>query len=432
MPTFNERLAHAWNIFTGKEPINQNEGYVSYTKPDRVKVNYVNDRTIITSIYNRIAVDCASVDIRHVDVDDNGRYVKEREKSSLNYCFSIEANKDQTGRNLIQDLVMTMFNVGCVAVVPTRTSFNPNETDAYQIEELRVGIIKQWYPEKILVTVYDEDRCIDKDIYVAKRNAAIIENPFYSIMNSPNGILRRLVRKLSVLDQLDDKSLSGKLDLLIRLPYTLKSDARKEEAKKRRQDLEEQMSSKLGIGYIDGTEQIVQLNRPLENNIMPQIEYLTRMLYGQLGNEDIWNGKASEQVMMNYYTHTVEPIMVAITEEFKRKFLSKTAITKKQSIMFFRDPFKLVTINNIADIGDKFTRNEILTSNEVRALIGMKPSSEPNADELRNKSLYPEESGAQNQPKSADDYEIDESKIQGLNPEDIDNMSDEEIANLVK
>lgn len=390
MPTFNERLAHAWNIFTGKEPISQNEGYVSYTKPDRVKVNYVNDRTIITSIYNRIAVDCASVDIRHVDVDENGRYVKEKD-TSLNYCFSIEANKDQTGRNLIQDLVMTMFNVGCVAVVPTRTSFDPNETDAYKIEELRVGIIKQWYPEKILVTVYDEDRCIDKDIYVAKRNAAIIENPFYSIMNSPNGILRRLVRKLSVLDQLDDKSLSGKLDLLIRLPYTLKSDARKEEAKKRRQDLEEQMSSKLGIGYIDGTEQIVQLNRPLENNIMPQIEYLTRMLYGQLGNEDIWNGKASEQVMMNYYTHTVEPIMVAITEEFNRKFLSKTAITQKQRIMFFRDPFKLVTINNIADIGDKFTRNEILTSNEVRALIGMKPSSEPNADELRNKSLYPED-----------------------------------------
>lgn len=392
MPTFGERLAHAWNAFMNKDPtIYQNEGYSSYSRPDRVRLNYGNDRTIITSIYNRIAVDCAAVDVRHVRVDENGRYKDELRNSSLNYCLSVEANRDQTGRNLIQNLVMTMFDKGCAAVIPVKTSFNPNVSDSYEIKELRVGTIEEWYPDKIKVLVYDEDRCMDRSIIVKKDNAAIIENPFYSLMNAPNGILRRLIRKLAILDTLDENTVSGKLDLIMQLPYALKSDLRKEQASKRRKELEDQMNSKLGIGYIDGTEKIIQLNKPLENNLMSQVEYLTRMLYSQLGDEEIWKGKASEQVMLNYYTHTIEPIMVAISEEMHRKFLSKTAITEGQAIMFFRDPFKLVTINNIADIGDKFTRNEILTSNEVRSLIGMKPSKEPNADELRNKSLYPED-----------------------------------------
>lgn len=392
MPTLGERLSHAWNAFMNNDyDYNQNEGYSTYTRPDRVRLNYGNDRTIITSIYNRIAVDCASVDVRHVEVDENGRYVDEIRNSSLNYCLSTEANRDQTGRNLIQNLVMMMFDKGSVAVIPTHTTFNPNISDSYEIKELRVGSIEKWYPDKIQVMVYDENTCKDRSIIIKKSNAVIIENPFYALMNAPNGILRRLIRKLSILDTLDDKTLSGKLDLIMRLPYTLKSDLRKQQAEERRKELEDQMNSKLGLGYIDGTEQIIQLNRPLENNLMSQVEYLTRMLYSQLGDEEIWKGKASEQVMLNYYTHTIEPIMVAITEEMKRKFLSKNAITRGQSIMFFRDPFKLITINNVADIGDKFTRNEILTSNEVRSLIGMKPSKEPNADELRNKSLYPED-----------------------------------------
>lgn len=420
MPTFGERLAHAWNAFMNKDPtFSQNEGYTSFTRPDRVRLNYGNDRTIITSIYNRIAVDCAAVDVRHVRVDENDRYVDEI-KDSLNYCLSTEANRDQTGRNLIQQLVMTMFDKGCAAVVPVRTSFNPNLSDAYEIKELRVGTIQQWYPNKINVLVYDEDRCIDRNIIVKKDNAAIIENPFYALMNAPNGILRRLIRKLSILDTLDDKTLSGKLDIIMQLPYTLKSDARKLEAKQRREELEKQMNEKLGVGYIDGTEKIIQLNRPLENNLMSQVEYLTRMLYSQLGDEEIWKGKATEPVMLNYYTHIIEPIMVAISEEMKRKFLSKKAITEGQSIMFFRDPFKLVTINNIADIGDKFTRNEILTSNEVRSIIGMKPSKEPNADELRNKSLYPEEM-PENYGKNPNDQDVNKDITKIINKEEINN-----------
>lgn len=439
MPTLGERLSHAWNAFMNRDPtFSQNEGYSSTTRPDRIRLNYGNDRTIITSIFNRIAVDCAAVDIRHVRVDENGRYLDEIRDSKLNYCLSVEANRDQTGRNLIQQTVMTMFDKGCVAVVPVKTSFNPNITDSYEIKELRAGTIEEWYPQKIKVSIYDEDTGIYKSIIVKKDNAAIIENPFYSLMNAPNGILRRLVRKLSVLDSLDDKTLSGKLDILMRLPYTLKSDARKIQAENRRKELEDQMNSKLGIGYIDSTEQIVQLNRPLENNLMSQVEYLTRMLYSQLGDEEIFKQKANEQVMLNYYTHTIEPIMVAITEEMHRKFLSKTAITQGQAIAFFRDPFKLVTINNIADIGDKFTRNEILTSNEVRAIMGMKPSKEPNADELRNKSLYPEdlpEDYGNMYNINQEDYNIDSQMAEGTNDEnaedDIENYTLDEFYNNI-
>ncbi len=395
MPSIGERLAHAWNAFMNKDPTDfQNAGTSYYYRPDRIRMNTSNDRTIVSSIYNKIAVDCAAVDIRHVRVDENGRYLNEM-KSRLNRCLTVEANADQTGRNLMQEIVMTMFDEGCVAVVPTDTTFNPNVSDGFEIEKLRCARIIEWYPQLIKVEVYDERSAIKKQILVRKENCAIIENPFYSIMNEPNGILKRLIRKLAILDTLDEKTCSGKLDLIIQLPYTLKTDLRKQQAEQRRKELEDQMNSKLGIGYTDATEHIVQLNRPLENNLMSQVEYLTRMLYGQLGDEEIWLRKANEQTMLNYYTHTVEPILTAVTEEYKRKFLSQTAITQGQSIMFFRDSFKLVPLNSIADIGDKFTRNEIMTSNEVRAVLGMKPSKEPNADELRNKSLYRENNNNQ-------------------------------------
>lgn len=390
MLSLGERLSHAWDAFMNRSPTESYESTAnaSFFRPDRVRLNYGNDRTIITAVYNRIAVDCAAIDIRHVRVDENGRYL-EGISSKLNRCFSIEANNDQTGRNLIQDIVLTMFDEGCVAVVPVQTSFNPEKSQGYEIEKIRAGKIVEWYPEKIKVELYNEKIAKKQCIIVKKDNCAIIENPFYSIMNAPNGILRRLTRKLAVLDTIDDKSCSGKLDMIIQLPYTLKSDLRKQQAEVRRKELEDQMNSKLGIAYTDATEKIVQLNRPLENNLMTQIEYLTRMLYSQLGDEEIFSGKANEQMMQNYYTHTVEPIMVAITEEFTRKFLSKTAITQGQTIKFFRDTLKLLPLNSIADMGDKFTRNEIMTSNEVRSLLGMKPSQEPSADELRNKALYP-------------------------------------------
>lgn len=392
MPSIGDRLAHAWNAFMNKDPTiwNQNVGESSYIPPGRVKVNYGNDRTIVTSIYNRIAVDCAAIDIRHIRVDENGRY-KEELKTSLNRCFSIEANADQTGRNLVQAIVTMMIEEGYAAVVPTDTSFDPLQSDSYTIDKLRVGKIIEWFPDRVKMEVYNELMSRNQIVMMMKKDVAIIENPFYNIMNAPNGILKRLTRKLAILDTLDDNALSGKLDLIVQLPYTLKSDLRKNQADARRKELESQMNSKLGIGYIDGTEKIIQLNRPLENNLMVQVEYLTRMLCSQLGSEEIWQGKANEQQMLNYYTHTIEPIMVAITEECTRKFLSKTAITQGQAVKFYRDPFKLVTIENLVDLGDKFTRNEILTSNEVRSIIGMKPSKEKNADELRNKSLYPEE-----------------------------------------
>lgn len=389
MLSLGERLSHAWDAFMNRSPTEtyDSSANASFFRPDRIRLNYGNDRTIVTSIYNRIAVDCAAIDIRHVRVDENGRFLEEI-SSKLNRCFSIEANNDQTGRNLVQDIILTMFDEGCVAVVPVQTSFNPNKSQGYEIEKIRAGKIVEWYPERVKVEVYNEKVAKKQCIIVNKDNCAIIENPFYSIMNSPNGILRRLTRKLAVLDSIDDKSCSGKLDMIIQLPYTLKTDLRKQQAEIRRKELESQMNSKLGIAYTDATEKIVQLNRPLENNLMTQIEYLTRMLYSQLGDEEIFSGKANDQVMANYYTHTIEPIMVAITEECTRKFLSKTAITQGQSIKFFRNSLKLLPLNNIADLGDKFTRNEIMTSNEIRSLLGMKPSPEPSADELRNKSLY--------------------------------------------
>ena len=392
------RFQNAWNAFLGRAPTRQytkwdgwNGGF-SY-RPDRTKLNITNERSIVASIYNRIAIDVAAVQIQHVRTDENNRYV-ETMASGLNNCLTLDANMDQTGRAFIQDIVMSMFDEGCVAVVPVDTTKDPNRTDSYDILTMRVGKIKEWHPYYVEVEAYNENSGKKETITCDKKDIAIIENPLYAVMNEPNSTLKRLVRKLNLLDSIDEQSSAGKLDLIIQLPYTIRNDTRKEQAEKRRADIERQLAnSKYGIAYADATEHITQLNRPVENNLMNQIQYLTSMLYSQLGlTEEIFNGTANEQTLLNYYNTTVEPILSAITDEFKRKFLTKTARTQHQSIMFFRDPFKLVPINNIADIADKFTRNEILSSNEIRGIIGFKPSSDPKADQLINSNLnQPEE-----------------------------------------
>lgn len=393
MAEFFTRFQNAWNAFIGRDPTNRflyNEnwsGGYSY-RPDRSRMNYGNERSIISSIYNRISVDCAAITIQHVKTDENNRYL-ETISSKLNNCLTLDANLDQTGRALIQDIVLSMFDEGCVAVVPTDTSVNPNRTDSYDILALRTGRITEWFPYYVRVEVYNENTGQKQQIMMNKKDVAIIENPLYAVMNEPNSTLRRLIRKLNLLDAVDEQSSAGKLDLIIQLPYTIRTDQRKKQAEARRADIERQLAgSKYGIAYADATEHITQLNRPVENNLMNQVQYLTSMLYSQLGlTENIFNGTADEQTLLNYYNSTVEPILSAITDEFKRKFLTKTARTQHQSIMFFRDPFKLVPINNIAEIADKFTRNEILTSNEIRGIIGFKPSDDPKADQLINSNL---------------------------------------------
>lgn len=393
MAEFFTRFQNAWNAFIGRDPTNRflyNEnwsGGYSY-RPDRSRMNYGNERSIISSIYNRISVDCAAITIQHVKTDENNRYL-ETISSKLNNCLTLDANLDQTGRALIQDIVLSMFDEGCVAVVPTDTSENPNRTDSYDILALRTGRITEWFPYYVRIEVYNENTGQKQQIMMNKKDVAIIENPLYAVMNEPNSTLRRLIRKLNLLDAVDEQSSAGKLDLIIQLPYTIRTDARRKQAEDRRKDIENQLAgSKYGIAYADATEHITQLNRPVENNLMNQVQYLTSMLYSQLGlTENIFNGTADEQTLLNYYNSTVEPIMSAITDEFKRKFLTKTARTQHQSIMFFRDPFKLVPINNIAEIADKFTRNEILTSNEIRGIIGFKPSNDPKADQLINSNL---------------------------------------------
>lgn len=393
MAEFFTRFQNAWNAFIGRDPTNRflyNEnwsGGYSY-RPDRSRMNYGNERSIISSIYNRISVDCAAITIQHVKTDENNRYL-ETISSKLNNCLTLDANLDQTGRALIQDIVLSMFDEGCVAVVPTDTSTNPNKTDSYDILALRTGRITEWFPYYVKVEVYNENTGQKQQIIMNKKDVAIIENPLYAVMNEPNSTLRRLIRKLNLLDAVDEQSSAGKLDLIIQLPYTIRTDARRKQAEDRRKDIENQLAgSKYGIAYADATEHITQLNRPVENNLMNQVQYLTSMLYSQLGlTENIFNGTADEQTLLNYYNSTVEPILSAITDEFKRKFLTKTARTQHQSIMFFRDPFKLVPINNIAEIADKFTRNEILTSNEIRGIIGFKPSDDPKADQLINSNL---------------------------------------------
>ena len=384
------RFKNAWNAFRNREPtkVFQDIGYGYSYLPDRFHLTRGNERSIVTSVYNRIALDVAAIDIRHVQLDAEGRFC-DVVQSGLNNCLSTEANLDQTGRAFIQDAVMSMMDEGCIAIVPVDTDDDPDDTTGYQILSMRVGRIRDWYPKHIRVELYNEETGRKQDIVVPKSTVAIVENPLYAVINEPNSTMQRLIRKLNLLDAVDEQSSSGKLDLIIQLPYVIKTEARRKQAEKRRKDIEQQLAgSKYGIAYTDGTERITQLNRSLENNLMKQIEYLTSMLYSQLGiTQSILDGTADDKTMLNYYNRTIEPIIAAIVDEMKRKFLSKTARSQNKSIKFFRDPFKLVPVADLAEISDKFTRNEIATSNEIRQVIGWKPSDDPKADELRNSNL---------------------------------------------
>lgn len=408
------RLKHAWNAFFNRDPTasyyNPENGYSTNYRPDRFQLTRTSERTIIASLYNSIALDVASISFNHVRLDQNGRYI-DTIQSGLNECLTISANVDQTGRNLIHDIVMSMFDEGCVAVVPVDTTMDPMVSGSYDILSLRVGKILEWFPSSVRIQVYNEKTSRKEEVILPKKNVAIIENPLYAVMNEPNSTLKRLIRKLDLLDVVDEQVSSGKLDLIIQLPYVIKTQARKEQAETRRVDIENQLAgSKYGIAYTDGTEKITQLNRPAENHLMEQITYLTSMLYSQLGiTEEVFRGTADEKTMLNYHNRTVEPISSAIVDEMRRKFLTKTARSQYQSIMFFREPFKLVPVTELADIADKFTRNEILSSNEVRAIIGYKPSKDPKADELRNKNL--------NEPEPNKTVDIEENKPKG----DIEN-----------
>ena len=394
------RLKHAWNVFTANETVGArwDIGPSYFYRPDRPIFSRGNERSIITSVYNRIALDVAAITIQHVRLDDEGRFTSVM-NTSLNSCLSLEANLDQTGRAFIQDIVQSMLDEGCVSIVPVDTDDDPEE-GSWKIETMRTGKILEWYPQHVKVRIYNEQTGKKEDVLVPKRTVAIVENPFYTVMNEPNSTMQRLIRKLNILDAIDEQSGSGKLNLIIQLPYVIKTEARRQQAEKRRKDIEEQLSgSKYGVAYTDGTERVVQLNRPVDNNLMSQIEYLTSMLYSQLGlTQTIMDGSADDKTMLNYLTRTVEPILSAIVDEMKRKFLTKTARSQKQSILFFRDPFKLVPVGEIAEIADKMTRNEIMTSNEIRQKIGMTPSKDPNADKLRNSNLSApkEESTEQN------------------------------------
>lgn len=408
--TLMSRIKRSWNAFVNnRDPTEVRTNYHDFGmgyvyRPDRVRFSRGNERSIVTSVYNRIAMDVASIVIKHCRVDKNGRYIEDI-RSGLNDCLTVEANIDQTGRSFIQDVVMSMFDEGAVAIVPVDTSVDPRKTNSYDILSMRTGKILEWYPAHVKVQVYNDRTGRKEDIVLPKRSVAIVENPLYAVINEPNSTMQRLVRKLNILDAIDEQSGSGKLDLIIQLPYVIKSEARQQQAEKRRKDIEDQLKGPYGIAYTDGTEKITQLNRPVENNLMKQIEYLMNQLYGQIGmTPSVLDGTADERAMLNYNNRTVEPIISAIVDAMKRVFLSKTARTQGQTIMFFKDPFKLVPVNNIADIADKFTRNTILTANEVRQIIGMKPSEDPKADELRNANLnHPEESVEQyGNPNSVD------------------------------
>lgn len=384
------RAKNAWNAFFSRDPTRYNpqigESY-SY-RPDRPRLTRGNERSIVTSIFNRIAMDVASVEIKHCDLDNEGRFIAERD-SDLNNCLNLEANLDQTGRAFIQDIVMSMFDEGCVAIVPIDTTVDPDLSTGFDIQSMRTGQILEWYPAHVKVRVYNELTGRKEELILSKRSIGIIENPLYAVVNEPNSTMQRLIRKLSLLDVVDEQSSAGKLDLIIQLPYTIKTETRRQQAENRRKDIEMQLSgSKYGIAYTDGTERITQLNRPVENNLLKQIEYLTNMVYSQLGiTQAVLDGTADEQTMLNYHSRCIEPILSAIVDEMKRKFLSKTARTRKQSIMFFRNPFKLVPVGQMAEIGDKLTRNEILASNEIRQGMGFKPSKDPKADQLVNSNI---------------------------------------------
>lgn len=392
MAGFVDRIKHAWNAFSNEDDERRIYSYGDYgassgLRPDRARFRISNERSIITSIYTRLSIDVASVGIRHVRLDDQNRY-KEDIKSSLNECLTLEANLDQASRAFRQDVAMTLFDKGVAAIVPVDTTLNPM-TSSFDIRTMRVGEIVGWYPKHVRLSVYNENRGRREEITLEKKFVAIVENPLYAVMNEPNSTLQRLIRKLNLLDAVDEQTSSGKLDLIIQLPYVIKTEARRSQAEQRRKDIEFQLKgSQYGIAYTDGTEKITQLNRPAENNLLKQVEYLTNMLYGQLGiTEEVMNGTADEKAMLNYYNRTIEPVVSAITEAMRRSFLTKTARSQGQSVVFFRDPFKLVPINDIAEIADKFTRNEILSSNEIRSIVGIPPSSDPKADELRNSNM---------------------------------------------
>lgn len=398
--TIGSRLKHAWNAF-----VNNRDPTVTYRdigagyayRPDRPRLTRGNERSIVTSVYNRIALDTAAITLQHCKLDENGRLVSTMD-SKLNECLTLEANLDQTGRAFIQDAVMSMLDEGCVAIVPVETTLDPEVTTSYDILSMRTAKILEWHPTHVRVRLYNDRTGRKEEITLSKKSVAIIENPLFAVINEPNSTMQRLIRKLSLLDVTDEQTASGKLDLIIQLPYIIKSEARRQQAEQRRKDIEMQLAgSKYGIAYTDGTEKITQLNRSLENNLMKQVEYLTNLLFSQLGiTQTILDGTADEKTMLNYYTRTIEPIIAAIADEMKRKFLSKTARSQHQSIMFFRDPFKLVPVNDIAEIADKFTRNEIMTSNELRQIVGMKPSNDPKADQLINSNLnHPDEENNQ-------------------------------------
>ena len=398
---FIDRLQHGWNAFMNRDPTSNASGESYYYRPDRARFSGRNEKSIVNAVFNRIALDVASNTFKHVRVDGNEKYIEDID-SGLNNCLNIEANLDQTGRAFIQDAVMSLFDEGCIALVPIDTTFNPLQTGSYDIQSIRVGKIVTWYPQLIKVRVYNERTGRKEEIIVPKKMAAIVENPFYSVVNEPNSTVQRLIRKLNLLDVIDEQSGSGKLDLIIQLPYTVKGELRKQKAEERRKDIEKQLNgSKLGIAYVDSTEKITQLNRPIENNLLKQVEYLLNMVYSQLSiTTSVMDGTADEKTMLNYNSRTVEPIASAIVDEMYRKFITKTARSQGQRIMMFKNPFKLVPVSEIAEIADKLTRNEIASSNEIRQIIGWKPSQDPKADELRNKNL--------NQPDDQMDQYADE------------------------
>ena len=429
MPTFGERIVHAWNAFTSRDPTSryyyrEDFGMAYSSRPDKRRLTRGNERSIVNAVYNRIAIDAASIKMVHAKLDENDHYV-ETIKSGLNYCLNTEANIDQTGRAFMQDVVMSMMDEGCVAIVPVDATIDPKKSASFEVKTLRTAKIIQWFPRHVRVRIYNDRVGRYEEIVVPKSTTAIIENPLYSVMNEPNSTLNRLIRKLNLLDAVDEQSSSGKLDLIIQLPYVVKTDSRRAQAEQRRKDIEMQLSSsKYGIAYTDGTEKITQLNRAVENNLLKQVEYLTSMLYSQLGmTEDILKGTADEKAMLNYQTRTIEPILSAIADELERKFISKTARTQLQAVMFFRDPFRLVPVNDMAEIVDKFTRNEILSSNEVRAILGYKPSDDPRADELRNKNLNDPNAGMMPMDEMVEPYPEEQMNPLGTPMSDVNEES---------
>ena len=449
MASIMQRLQHAWNAFRNNRdptdylgatypstPASVTVGYASSSRPDRVRLTRGKERSIVTAIYNRIAVDTAAVRIQHVRVNENGRYVETMKKSGVNNCLTLDANIDQTGRQFIQDAVISLFDEGCVALVPVDTDINPIIEGGYDILSMRTAKITQWYPDSVRVLVYNEQKGTKEEIALPKKMVAIVENPFYAVMNEPSSTLQRLLRKLMLKDMVDETTGANKLDLIFQLPYTVKTEMRMQEAEKRRKKIEEQLAEgKYGIAYIDATEKVTQLNRSLENNLLEQIRDLTNQLYSQLGlTPEIMNGTADEKAMLNYYNRVIEPILAAFCDEMKRKFLTKTGRTQGQSIMYFQDHFKLVPVNNIADIADKFTRNEIMTANEIRSVIGMMPSDDPKADELRNSNMPQSEDGPPDE--EVDPEELEEARQTlleaGLTEDDLKDLTDAEIVELAE